>query len=369
LNAEKFTEKGVVKISVDSPSATDEYLSVHIIDNGIGIPKEHLTKIFHRFYQVDGSSTRKYGGTGLGLAIVREIIEAHRCKIHVESEEGIGSRFSFTLPILRQTTDASHLRKVKIRPGKHHASKLVEVVEDDPNVGGIIKSLLEDEGFAVIQAHTGEDAIAIAREHHPDLITLDVYLPDVNGFDLLSQLHSDQTTTDIPIIVLSIVMDKEKGFRLGAADYLEKPIDANKLRESVLRISEAIDGIGGAMKIMIADDDANTVQFLQDLLSSEGYQVCSNLGGKEAVQKARMEKPDLILLDLVMPDLDGLDVLQQLKAEIDTRDIPVIVLTGKARMEDRDRSLLLGAQDFVMKPLELREIVDQVKKYFGALDG
>ncbi len=366
-NAEKFTQKqGRIKVTVQPHAHGDEFLVVSVIDNGIGIPKEHLNKVFARFYQVDGSSTRKYGGTGLGLAIVKEILEAHGCKIHVESEEGIGSKFTFTLPVHTKSAEDRVMRAIKARPGKHHAAKLVEVVEDDVNITTIVKMLLEEEGFSVIPAHTGKDALLIAREHKPDLITLDIYLPDVNGFDLLTQLQTDPETREIPVIILSVLMDKEKGFQLGAVDYLEKPIDTGKLRQTLHQISIALDGLEGPMKIMVVDDDDSTVEFLSDALTIEGYEVLPVLDGTRALDVAKSDHPDLILLDLVMPEIGGLDVLRQLKSDPETRQIPVIVLTGKGRMEDRDTSIRLGAEEFLTKPLELRDIVAQIKRYFGA---
>lgn len=366
LNAEKFTSnEGRIKVTVIAPREEDDFLTVNVIDSGIGIPEEHLPKIFNRFFQVDSSSTRKYGGTGLGLAIVKEIIEAHKCKIHVESGEGIGSKFSFTLPVFKKTEGGAWRRASADRPGKHHVSKLVEVVEDDANIAAIVKLLLEEEGFAVILAPTGEDALMIAREHRPDMITLDIYLPDINGFDLLTKLQADERTRDIPVIVLSIMVDKEKGFRLGALEYLEKPIDTVKLREAVNRLSRVIDGVAGPVRIMIVDDDEDILEFFRDCLSTEGYEIITHAGGRDAASVARREKPGLILLDLVMPDVDGLEVLQQLKSEEETRNVPVIILTGKGKAEDRERSILLGAEQFISKPAELRDIVDQVKRYFG----
>jgi signal transduction histidine kinase/ActR/RegA family two-component response regulator len=242
-NADKFTAtKGCITIEVKETIAEDEFVQVCVGDSGIGIPKEHLTKIFQRFYQVDSSSTRKYGGTGLGLAIVKEILEAHGCTIRVESEVGKGSNFIFILPIHRSfhpfMPDQSHLAFVKPQ-----RTKLIEVIEDDPHITAVIKALLEEEGFAVIPAPTGIDALRIAKQHKPDLITLDIYLPDMNGFDLLSELHRDPQTQPIPVIVLSILLDKEKGLSLGAADYLEKPVDAEKLLDVVKRVSASLEGV------------------------------------------------------------------------------------------------------------------------------
>ena len=242
-NADKFTEShGRITISVKEASPNDDFVHISIEDTGIGILKENQAKIFQRFYQVDGSSTRKYGGTGLGLAIVKEMLEAHGCTIRVESEVGQGSKFTFMLPIHR----AFHPflpEQSDLAFTKPQITKLIEVIEDDPHISSVVKALLEEEGFAVIPAHTGADALRIARQHKPDLITLDIYLPDMNGFDLLAELHKDPATQPIPVIVLSILMDKEKGLQLGATDYLEKPIDAEKLRDVIKRVSSALDGV------------------------------------------------------------------------------------------------------------------------------
>jgi CheY-like chemotaxis protein len=312
---------------------------------------------------VDGSSTRKYGGTGLGLAIVKEIIESHGCKIQVESKKNAGSKFTFTLPLHRHSEDE---KPRKILAGRtHHPAKLVEIIEDDPNVSTMIKMLLEDEGFAVIPAKSGKDAFTIAKEHKPDLITLDIYLPDMNGFHLLEKLHSDPVTSGIPVIVLSVLTDKEKGDPFGVFDYLEKPIDVDKLHQIVRRASDWIDSQEAPVKIMVVDDDPFTLEFFDECLSKEGYNVSTVLGGKEAVEKAKDVNPALILLDLLMHDREGLDVLRELKLEPQTRDIPVIILSGLAELDKQNQSLLMGAEAVIAKPLELRGVIDQVKKYFG----
>ena len=364
MNAEKFTASpGEIRIAAESPAMEDVFVKISVTDSGIGIPKEHLTKIFQRFYQVDGSSTRKYGGTGLGLAIVKEIIESHGCKIQVESEENAGSKFTFTLPLHRHSQETE---PVKFRGGRaHHPAKLVEIIEDDPNVSAMIKMLLEDEGFAAIPAKSGKDALTIAREHKPDLITLDIYLPDMNGFHLLEKLHSDPLTSGIPVIVLSVLPDKEKGDAFGVFDYLEKPIDVDKLHQILRRASDLIDSREAPVKIMVVDDDRFTLEFFDECLSKEGYEVSTVLGGKEAVNKAKEVNPALILLDLLMHDRQGLDVLRELKSEPQTRDIPVIILSGLAELDQQNQSRLMGAKAVIAKPLELRGVVDQVKKYFS----
>ncbi len=364
MNAEKFTSSpGEIRVVVEPPGTEDVFVRVNVTDSGVGIPKEHLTKIFQRFYQVDGSSTRKYGGTGLGLAIVKEILEAHGCKIQVESEENAGSKFSFTLPLHRHSQETKPARLLTGRT--HHPGKLVEIVEDDPNVSAMIKMLLEDEGFAVIPAKSGRDALAIAREHKPDLITLDIYLPDMNGFHLLEKLHSDPLTSGIPVIVMSVLADKEKGDQFGVFDYLEKPIDVDKLHEILRKASDLIDSREAPLKIMVVDDDISTLEYFAESLSMEGYHVSTVLGGKEAVNRAKDVNPALILLDLLMHDREGLDVLRELKSVPETRDIPVIILSGLAELEQQNQSLLMGAEAVIAKPLELRGVVDQVKKYFG----
>ncbi|MCI0604879.1 response regulator [bacterium] len=364
MNAEKFTASpGEIRIDLETPGTEDAVVKVSVADTGIGIPKEHLTKIFQRFYQVDGSSTRKYGGTGLGLAIVKEIIEGHGCKIQVESKEGAGSKFTFTLPVHRHSQETRPAKVLGARA--HHPAKLVEIIEDDPDVSAMIKMLLEDEGFAVIPAKSGKDALTIAREHKPDLITLDIYLPDMNGFHLLERLRTDPLTSNIPVIVLSVLVDKEKGDSFGVFDYLEKPIDVEKLHQILGKASDLIDSREAPLKIMIVDDDTSTLEFFDECLSREGYEVSTVLGGKEALDRAKDVNPSLILLELLMDDHGGLDVLRELKSEPQTRDIPVIILSSLAELEQQNQSLLMGAEAVIAKPLELRGVVDQVKKYFG----
>jgi signal transduction histidine kinase/DNA-binding response OmpR family regulator len=345
-NACQYTPSGG-SIVVSARAARDK-LAVTVRDTGIGVAPENQDKIFERFFRADDPVVRDSSGTGLGLPIVRSLVEMHGGEIWVESELGEGSAFTFTLPILESTA-------VQVSQPR---MKRILVVEDDPDVARLIQIHLSGEHREVLVAHRGDDALRMARREDLDLITLDIMLPDINGFDLLDTLKADAATRDTPVIIVSVVSDRREGLRLGAVDYITKPIDEERLLASVRKALTARDG-----SVLIVDDDRDTLSLLNSVLAAHNFVVHTATRGSEALSVARDVRPSLILLDVRLPDLDGYAVLEQLKRDRSLCDIPVIVMTGSEIINDarRQKVLALGAERFISKPFSVEELVEQIE--------
>ena len=353
-NAYKFTPEGG-KISV-SAKVTDSQVRVDVADTGTGISAQDQKKLFTKFFRVDSSTTREIGGTGLGLAIAKSIVEMHGGKLWVESKIGKGSTFSFTLPAVALVE----------RPRGYPETlpdtrrKKILVVDDEPDVAQLARVYLEKRGYQVIVATSGREALDKTRQEHPDLITLDILLPDMDGFVVLEHLKAEPDTASIPVLMLTIVQDRDKAIKLGALEYLNKPIDEAQLLNCVRQILTE----NAKEKVLIADDDPDFLKLLDTTLRQKGYEtiLCSN--GADTVAQASKKRPSLILLDIKMPVIDGYTVLQILKANEETRDIPVVVMTGveSEMKEGGGKVLALGASQFLTKPFSLDYLVREIQK-------
>jgi PAS domain S-box-containing protein len=347
-------------------------VQVNVTDTGIGIAPENQAKVFDRFFRADDPDVQEFSGTGLGLAIVKNLVEMHHGHIWLESELGRGTTFSFTLPVayIEPTTEENKLSLPPVaqqtltlvqppQPAAHHR---VLVVEDDANIAQLIRHHLQAGGYQVATVGRAEEALQEARRERPDLITLDIYLPGTDGFELLQTLKSDDVTADIPVVIVSVLADKKHGLRLGAVDYLTKPIDERLLIQTVTRV---LSGVG---KVIIVDDDRDTSELLRQALNGMGFQVRTATSGRRAMQLVREEKPDLILLDLKLPgEMDGYQVLTQLKRSLDTASIPVIVITGSLTDEEikQKKVLALGADRFLTKPFEIDDLINEIRQFMG----
>jgi len=352
-NAYKFTPEGG-KISV-SAEVTNGQVQVDVADTGTGISAQDQKKLFTKFFRVDSSTTREIGGTGLGLTIAKSIVEMHGGKIWVESKPGKGSTFSFTLPAVAPVKPSVHPETL---PGT--SRKKILVVDDEPNVTGLVRAYLEKSGYQVIMAASGREALDKARQERPDLITLDILLPDMDGFAVLEQLKAEPDTASIPVLVLTIVQDRDKAIRLGAVEYLAKPIDQARLLDYIRQILTK----STKKKILIADDDPDFLHFLDATLRQKGYETTLCSDGACAVVSLSEERPALILLDIKMPEVDGYGVLQILKKRRETSDIPVIVMTGveSEMQEGEGKVLAMGASQFLTKPFSLDYLVREIQK-------
>jgi DNA-binding response OmpR family regulator len=315
-NAVKFTDAGSITCSARQEGTE---LLVSVKDSGIGIAPEDQPKVFEKFKQVGDTLTDKPKGTGLGLPICREIVEYHGGRIWVESEPSRGSTFSFTLPIIEQSAQMelvpkrrsidieSLVKQLRERVSAHDAhDKSVLVVDDDSNIRSLLQQELAEAGYKVRLAEDGRKALALIREETPGLVILDVMMPEMNGFDVAAVLKNDPATMDIPIIILSILEDKERGFRLGVDRYLTKPIDTASLFHEV---DTLLDQGKSRKKVMVVDEDASTVRTLTDALETRGYQVVES-NGAELVSRAVDSKPDIIILNTLLSSDEAVRALR-----------------------------------------------------------
>jgi signal transduction histidine kinase/DNA-binding response OmpR family regulator len=315
-NAVKFTDAGSITCSARRDG--DE-LIISVIDSGIGISPADQPKVFEKFKQVGDTLTDKPKGTGLGLPICKEIIEYHGGHIWVESEPGKGSTFSFTLPIAEAATGAdlplrkrridieALMRQLRERVDTHQPrDKSVLVVDDDPNIRSLLHQELADAGYRVRLAEDGRKALTLIREETPGLVILDVMMPEMNGFDVAAVLKNDPLTMDIPIIILSIVEDKERGFRLGVDRYLTKPIDTASLFHEV---DALLDQGKSKKRVMVVDEDVSTVRTITDVLEARGYQVVE-ANGSDLVSRAVHSKPDVIILNSLLSSEESVRALR-----------------------------------------------------------
>jgi PAS domain S-box-containing protein len=341
-NAVKFTEDGQVTISA---RRRGDWLAVSVTDTGIGIPRDAHELIFEEFSQVDSSSTREYGGTGLGLSITRHLAHLIGAEISVESREGEGSTFTVSLPLhgapLRRATPRANQepaaparlsttdQEADIRPGDN----LVLAIDDDPNAIYLLRENLAEVGYRVVGATSSEDGLAMARRLNPSAITLDIVMPVKDGWQVLHDLKADPKTRDIPVIMLSIVDQKDLGYRLGASDYLLKPFD----REAVVETLSRFAPLGG--QILVVDDDPLVPDLVRQLLEDDNYRIGQAADGSDALDSIENDRPDVILLDLLMPEIDGFAVIEALQRSQEHGDIPIIVLTAKALSEEERKML------------------------------
>ncbi|HMD21380.1 MAG TPA: ATP-binding protein, partial [Alloacidobacterium sp.] len=315
-NAVKFTDAG--SITCSARQAGTELL-VSVRDSGIGIAPDDQPKVFEKFKQVGDTLTDKPKGTGLGLPICKEIVEYHGGRIWVESEPGRGSIFSFTLPILEKSTQLellpkrhsidieSLVKQLRERVSTNGArDKSVLVVDDDSNIRSLLQQELTEAGYKVRLAEDGRKALTLIREETPGLVILDVMMPEMNGFDVAAVLRNDPSTMDIPIIILSILEDKERGFRLGVDRYLTKPIDTASLFHE---IDTLLDQGKSHKKVMVVDEDATTIRTLTDALETRGYQVVESKGA-ELVTRAVDSKPDIIILNSLLSSDEAVRALR-----------------------------------------------------------
>ena len=330
-NAIKFTgENG--KIFIEA-GIVDDMLQISVSDTGIGMKAEDQQKVFKEFWQADSSFSRKYEGTGLGLALTKRIVVMHGGKIWFESEYGKGSIFYFALP-MKAIPQAIKPKEPEAR--QPHAETIVKkgaktalIVEDDRMAADILTVYLTSAGYNVIVATDGEDAVRKAREIHPFLITLDIMLPKIDGWEVLSELKKSSDTADIPVIIVSIVDDKELGYSLGAADYLIKPVNRENLISAVNSCMPLKKDKDKRWKVLVVDDDEKAVKYMSAILEEDGFEVLRAYGGEAGINLAIGDNPNLIILDLMMPGVSGFDVVERLRVHPVAKAIPIIVCSAK----------------------------------------
>jgi two-component system, sensor histidine kinase and response regulator len=376
-NAVKFTpEGGRVAMSAaparTSPDAEPDAVQISITDTGIGIGADHLERIFSEFVQVDSSLSRRHAGTGLGLALTKKLVELHGGQIRVESEgEGTGSTFIVVLPIKAASEitlpafSGSDVRTPARSMVPEGEERLVLVVEDDRPTSELLRQYLIASGYSVIQAYSGDEAVKVAREQSPHAIILDIVLPHPNGWQVLANLKSDPQTQGIPTVVVSVTEDREIGLALGAAEWLVKPVDRRRLLNALRRVAPASGNNQGS--ILVVDDEPETVRWVSDLLRSQGYEVLQAHGGREAIKMALEKLPDGIVLDLMMPDVTGFDVIAVLRNHPQAGRIPVVVFTAKD-LTEADRWRINGATGAVLAKSSFDDLLNELGRAMAPLN-
>ena len=358
-NANKFTDHGTVLICADRRRESGrDWITMSVTDTGIGMTSEQMEKLFREFSQADSSTTRKYGGTGLGLAISRRFCQMMGGDITVESEFGRGSTFTIHLPAI--VGDVVHaVPQVSSAPifktGPNNNAPVILIIDDDATARDVIGRFLEREGFTVAKADGGREGLRMARELHPAAATLDVMMPDLDGWTVLAAMKGDPELADLPVVLMTIVDDKNRGYALGAADYLIKPID----REKLVSVLHGLCGSTAGRVLMVDDDDFVRRQ-MRTALEQRGWTVTEATDGRDALARMNVARPDAIVLDLMMPEMDGFEFLDTMRTKAEWRDIPVVVVTARD-LTDADRRRLNGGVERIIQKTDRDEMLFEVR--------
>jgi signal transduction histidine kinase/CheY-like chemotaxis protein len=361
-NASKFTQQGTIILAVEQEE-DPAFLTLAVRDTGIGMSAEDVGRLFKEFTQVDESTTRRYSGTGLGLALCRRFAELLGGSIRVESEVGKGSVFLVRLPLI---AIAGQPRPSGFPFGVEHRGTVL-VIDDDFSMQDVLSRMLTKEGFSVAVASNGTEGVQMARSLRPDVITLDILMPGINGWEVLQQLKADPVLKSIPVILLSMVDGRDRGLALGATAILRKPVERNELLKI---LSSHCLGQEHAL-VLLVEDDQLTREGIQRTLELGGHEVIGAGGGQEALQKLHAKRPELIILDLMMPGMDGFQFITELVAHEDWATIPIVVLTAKELdMDDLIRLHSPQVQGVLQKgAVSKSELVETVKAYAARVIG
>jgi len=353
-NACKFTTQGEVKLRVRKVADGRNWVEFAVADTGIGMTPEQQAKLFEEFTQADSSTARRYGGTGLGLAITRKLARMMGGDVTVASEPGKGSVFTVRLP-----AGAERATRAATNGGRPPSTDCVLVVDDDATARELIAEQLKAEGFSVATAAGGLEGLKLAKDLRPIAITLDVMMPDLDGWSVLAALRQDPELAEIPVIMITILDEHRRGVALGAAGYLTKPIDRERLHRMVSRFRAS----ARPTRVLLVEDDKDQRERLRGWLQGEQWVVQESANGREALTRLQADKPDVILLDLMMPEMDGFAVVAALQKEPRWRDIPVIVITARdLDAKDRER-LNSGVQSVLVKEtFRPRELVERIRQ-------
>jgi adenylate cyclase len=396
-NAVKFTETGTITVSAHRrQEGHGDTVDFAVADTGIGIPDHAQDVVFEEFGQVDSDSTRQHGGTGLGLTISRKLARLLGGELTMRSEPAVGSTFTLSVPIRYQAPAgvgadglaaalepadtaaqegpaaarlpasqpappaeqvATPAPVVTAKPAVEQDERLVLAIDDDPDMIVLLRENLADAGYRVVGATGGQKGLEKARQLQPSVITLDIMLPDVDGWQVLHQLRADPATRDIPVVVLTVVDQEHLGRRLGAAAYIVKPFERDELVGALRSAAPC------GRRLLVVDDDPDVPDLVRQLLDGAGYAIEAAGDGKAALRAVAAHRPDAILLDLMMPEMDGFAVLEVLQADAERRDIPVIVLTAKSLTRKEQRLLRKHALAIITKDgLDREALVEQLKQ-------
>ena len=360
-NVAKFTKQGTISLTASrTGNGEAEWITFTVRDSGIGMTPEQQARLFQPFSQADASTTREYGGSGLGLAICKLVCEAMGGEISVHSEIGKGSTFTARLPAL---VSLAHEEPPPPSPIAEPApvagvAGTLLAIDDDPSVREIMSRFLTREGFKVVTAADGEEGLRLAKELRPTVITLDVLMPRMDGWAVLTALKSDPELADIPVVLLTIVDNRNMGYSLGASDCLTKPIDRNRLMAVLSKYRCEVP----PCPVLVVEDDEETRHLIRRTLERDGWSVSEATNGLEALEQVKVNPPVVILLDLMMPEMDGFQFLEELRSRPETPTVPVVVITAKElTLEDRQR-LNADVARIIQKGMYTRdELLNQVR--------
>jgi adenylate cyclase len=355
-NACKFTKQGEVKLRVKRVVDGRNWIEIAVADTGIGMTPEQQAKLFEEFTQADSSTARQYGGTGLGLAITRKLARMMGGDVTVTSEPGKGSVFTVRLP---GSAEAPARSSSGSDGRRSPTAGCVLVIDDDATARELIADHLKAEGFSVATAAGGVEGLKLAKELRPTAITLDVMMPDLDGWSVLTALRKDPELAEIPVIMITIVDEHRRGIALGAAGYLTKPIDRERLHRLVTRFRAPVP----PTRVLLVEDDAVQRERMRGWLEGPHWAVREAANGREALDRLQQGKPDVILLDLMMPEMDGFAVVAALQKEPVWRDIPVIVITS-LDLDAKDRERLNAGVQFVLVKERFRpaDLVERIRR-------
>ena len=361
-NSAKFTKDGAITISVNNSTSNKDAIDFNISDTGIGMTPEQVDKVFKPFTQADEKTTRKFGGTGLGLTITKMFAEMMGGDINLTSKENEGTTFTATIPLkvkdlkIMEPDNSGEIIK------ENESDYKVLVIDDDDNAQDMMKKFLEKQKVTIIQAKSGEEGLKLAAEYLPDAITLDVMMPEMDGWEVLTALQSNDVTKNIPVIMLTMADEPDIGYSLGATDYLTKPVNWNQL--SNILSNHKIES--ASQTILIVEDDDTTREMLKKSLTGHDFKVRIATNGREGLEKVKDSKPGLVLLDLMMPEMDGFEFAEKLRENKDWLDIPVVVITAKD-LTSADHKRLRGNVEAIMqkgsysKKELMSEVGDRIK--------
>jgi PAS domain S-box-containing protein len=335
-NAIKFTPSGG-RVDIRARQV-DSWAEIAVTDTGIGIAENDIGSLFTEFHQLDAGLGRQQEGTGLGLALTKHFVEMHGGKVSVSSVVGKGSTFTLRLPleaIAPKTQDAGAGPATTVDLSR----PLVLVVEDNPEAAEILERHLHAGGFRMERANTGPEALQMARVLKPAAVTLDILLPEIDGWEVLTRLKADEATADIPVVVVSVVDNPALGRALGAIDYFVKPVDGRALLSRLGQYTFTSKVKTEPVQVLVVDDEPANLDLMEELLKPAGFGVLKASGGAEGIAMAKSQMPSLILLDLMMPGVTGFDVVESLRTAEATRSIPIMVLTAKVLTEDDKKAL------------------------------
>jgi len=363
-NAVKFTPEGG-RVELATAAAGNEALAFTVTDTGIGIAPEDQARLFQPFVQIDAGLARRHEGTGLGMSLVRRLADLHGGGVTLESEPGKGSRFTVTLPVgTRPAKSAAENGTALIRPPRPTAL----VVEDSPEAYAQLAGYLTELGYAVSGHDRGAGAVEAAREQQPGLVVLDLLLPDLSGWEVLSGLKAEAATREIPVLVVSVVDAPGRAQAAGAAGHLLKPVSRAALAGALAAVERG-PAPGSRGLILLAEDNEWNIQTVAGYLEDRGFEVEVARDGVEALEMAKARPPDLVLMDIQMPRLDGIEATKRLRAELAFAQMPIVALTALAMPGDEERCRAAGTNAYLTKPVGMKELIETIETLLAGAEG